>query len=247
MGLKKQYAGSVWVIILIIGMSAPCIAEQAPVFGGVSDILPFSYIENGVVKGFFTDLFLEATDRAGVEVRLRLFPVNRLWEYLKSGKIDGAVTLVHTKARDEYLIFSTSPLFKSYTLVFVKKGREFPFASVNDLVGKKIGILIGWKSENKALEQAINEGTLQTEGVSKQDLNLKKLMLDRIDCFIGTELLTWYHANELGIAEHLVSLETPIAEHNVFIAVRKETKNIADPQGFVEKISAALDEVLADV
>ena len=246
MGYAKQYAGSICVVILIIGMSTPCMAEQAPVFGGVSDILPFSYKENGVAKGFFSDLFLEAAHRAGFKVSLRLFPVKRLWEYLESGKIDGCVTLVPTKAREEYLIFSTSPLLKSYTRVFVKKGREFPFASVNDLVGKKIGILIGWETENKAFNQAIKEGTVQTEEVSQQDLNLKKLMLDRIDCFIGTELLTWYRANDLGIAEHFVSLETPIGEHNVLFAVRKHSKNIANPQAFIEKMSAAIDEVVSD-
>ncbi|MGD9209619.1 MAG: transporter substrate-binding domain-containing protein [Desulfobacteraceae bacterium] len=238
---------AIWaIILLIIGISAPCPAEQKPVFGSVANIVPLSYNEDGVVKGLFSDIFLDAAQRAGLEVSLKLYPVKRLDTYLRSGKIDGVVTLIRTKEREKYLTYFTSPIVISRTLVFVKKGREFPFTSVNDLMEKKIGILIGWKTENKAFEQHIKNGTIQNEQVIDQNQNLKKLMKDRIDCFIGTELLTLYRANMLGLAEHIVFLETPIAEHRVFSAISKHAKNIADPQTFIKKMDAALDEIQSD-
>ena len=242
----KQYTSATWVIILIIGMSVPCRAEQTAVFGALPDIVPLSYEENGIIKGYFTDMFLEAAHRAGFEVHLRAYPLKRVEEYLQSGEIDGVVSMVHTKAREEYLIYSTTPIAIGHTRVFVKKGRAFPFKSANDLVGKKIGAIVGWKTGNQALEQAIEEGTLQIEKVTQLEQNLKKLMADRIDCFIGTELLTWYRANKLEVAEYLEALKTPVSELSVFFAVTQHTKNIADPQAFIEKMSAALDEVLAD-
>ena len=42
-------------------------------------------------------------------------------------------------------------------------------------------------------------------------------MSERIDCLIATEQLTWYHANELGIATNPAALETPIAAISVFL------------------------------
>ena len=66
----------------------------------------------------------------------------------------------------------------------------------------------------------------------------KKLMSERIDCLIATEQLTWYHANELGIATNPAALETPIAAISVFFAISRYTKNIADPQAFMKDMNA---------
>lgn len=243
----KQHVGVVLgIIVMMIGMSQPCLAEKTFVFCSVPDIPPLSFEEDGIVKGFFLDVFREVARRAGFEITLTLYPLKRLEVYLQSGEVDGAIAMVHTKEREEYLVYSPLPIMVSRLLVFVKKGREFPFTSINDLKGKKIGVIRGWKTENLELEQAIREGTIQVEEVAHYDQNLKKLMVERIDCFISTEQLTWYYANELGVAKDLVALETPIAEHSVFPAISKYAKNIVDPQEFIQKMNTALDEVLSD-
>ena len=245
---KKQHIRIVFVLTIVIMLGTPlhCLAEDALVFGGVPEIPPMSFEEDGVVKGFFSDVFREVAQRAGFEVTIELYPVKRLVVYLQAGQIDGVMSMVHTPEREKYLTYFPSPLIISRTLVFVKKGGEFPFKSIEDLEGKKIGVLLGWKTESTAFERAIQEGTIQIEAVVQQEQNLKKLRAGRVDCIIGTELVTWYYANELGLAEDLAALETPLAEHSVFSAISKNTKNISNPQEFIEKMAAALDEVLSD-
>lgn len=243
----KQYVGIILgMIILMLGISQSCLAEQPLVFCSVPDIRPLSFEEDSVAKGFFLDVFREVARRAGFEVTFTLYPLKRLEMYLQSGEVDGAVAMVHTKEREEYLVYSPAPIMVSRLLVFVKKGKEFPFTAINDLKGKKIGVILGWKTENIELEQAIQDGTIQIEEVARYEQNLKKLMAERVDCLISTEQLTWYHANELGVANALVSLETPIAEHSVFSVISKNTKNIVNPQEFMQKMSVALDEMLSD-
>jgi len=243
----KQYVGIVLgLIVMMLGMSQPCLAEKTLIFCTVPGIPPLSFEEDGIVKGLFLDVFREVARRAGFEITLILHPMKRLEVYLQSGEVDGVIAVVRTEEREGYLVYSPLPIMVSRLLVFVKKGREFPFTSINDLKGKKIGVIRGWKTENIELEQAIQEGTIQAEEVTQYDQNLKKLMAERVDCLISSEQLTWYYANELGVAKDLVALETPIAKHSVYSAISKYAKNIVDPQEFIQKMNAALDEVLSD-
>lgn len=243
----NKWVGVLTVLIVTLsGTSIPCPAKDALIFGNITDAPPLSYEENGVIKGFFSDVFREAARRAGFEVSLALYPVKRLEAYSQTGEIDGVAALLHTKEREQYLIYSQMPIMVSRGRVFVKKGREFPFSAISDLKGKKIGIIAGWAMNNAELTQALREGTLQAEAVALHDQNLKKLMAGRVDCIIGTENLTWYHAHKLGIAENLVALHRPVAEYSVFVGVSQFTKNIRDPEAFLKKIDAALREIQSD-
>jgi ABC-type amino acid transport substrate-binding protein len=71
-------------------------------------------------------------------------------------------------------------------------------------------------------------------------------MADRIDCFIMTEQLTWYHANKLGIGDKISALDMVFAEVRPYIAISKKSQHIAEPLNFMKKLNAALDEVLTD-
>jgi len=248
MDYQKQCLRVVSVLLVtVVGLSSPSLAENTLVFGGLPNINPLSFEEDGVVKGFFSDVFRETARRAGFTITLKLYPIKRLEAYLQAGKLDGAVHLTHTPERDKYLTFLPTPLRISRTLVFVKKGREFPFHSVEDLEGKTVGVLLGWKAgRNTAFERAVQAGTIKIEPVVKVEQDLKKLMAGRVDCIIGTEQLTWYHANRLGVAKELAALETPIDVVTVFSAISTRSKNIPDPQEFIKKMDAALNEIMSD-
>lgn len=247
MAYAKTYSFLVWVCLMsTIGLSIPCMAEKTLVFGGLADSQPLSFEENGAVTGFFSDVFHEVAQRAGYNITLRLYPVKRLEVYLKSGEIDGTVTLSHTLKREAYLIYSATPVMTSRTLVFVKKGLEFPFNGINDLAGKNIGVLLGWKVVSQEFERAIQDGTIHTDPVSDHDQNLKKLMGGRIDCLIDTEQLTWHHAHKLGIAKDIVALEMPLNEISVYFAITKNSKNITAHQAFMKSMNDALDSVISD-
>lgn len=244
---QKKYLGILCVMLFtIISISMPCLADNTIIFGSVTKNPPLSYEEDGVAKGFFLDVFREAAKRAGYNIRFTLYPMKRLEANLQSGNIDGTVHITHTKKREKFIIYSTSPILSGYSLVFVKKGREFPFKTINDLYGKKIGVILGFKVMNEAFETAIKEGKIMTKPVSKHEQNLKKLIAERIDCLIGTKNLTWYRANELGLAGQLVALDQPINEVSVYFAISKHTKNIAAPPAFMGAMNNALESVKSD-
>lgn len=233
-------------VVMLLGTPFPCLAGNTLIFGSASDIPPLSYNENGVAKGFFLDVFRETARRAGFEITLVLFPVKRLEAYLQSGDIDGVAALSPTKERERYLIYSQTPIMISRGRVFVKKGREFPFSAISDLTGKRIGIVAGWSVNDDELARAFRQGTLRTESVTRYDQNLKKLMAERVDCIIGTEQLTWYHAHKLGVAGNLVALKMPVSAYCAFYAVGRFAKNVGAPEAFIKKMDAALRKILSD-
>ncbi|MBU1171501.1 MAG: transporter substrate-binding domain-containing protein [Proteobacteria bacterium] len=243
----KKYVGILCVMLYtMINFSVPCLADNTLIFGSVSGSPPLSYEEDGVAKGFFLDVFRETAKRAGYDISFVCYPMKRLETNLQSGRIDGTVHITHTKKRDEFLIYSTAPVLSGISLVFVKKGREFTFKTISDLYGKRIGVILGFKVMNEEFEKAVQQGKIITESVSTHDQNLKKLLAGRIDCLIGTENLTWYHANELDLAKHLVALAHPIADIFVYFAISKHTKNIPDPLAVMRDMNAALESTKSD-
>ena len=155
----KWYIGMVLgVLLAIFGVPNPCSADDAIVFGGVADVPPMSFEENGVAKGIFSDIFLEVARRIGWNATIRLYPFKRLDAYLRSGEVDGNTAAAYAKEREDYLVFSKSPVFISRSRVFVKKGKEFPFNGIRDLFGKKVGVMAGWPQNNPELAQAIAGG-----------------------------------------------------------------------------------------
>ena len=233
-------------IILLTGLIQPSMAENTLHFCSAAGIPPLSYADSGMAKGFFIDLLREISMRAGYDTEVKLYPVKRMESYLESGEVDGATALVQTEKREKYLIYSNTPVMVSRLTVFVRKGEEFPFKSVNDLKGKKIGFLLGYRTDSYELEKSIREGSVTVEEAVGYDQNLKKLIKGRVDCILTTEQLTWYHANELGIAGQITALDPPLSSHSVFIAVSKNTKNINDVDDFMRRINAAFNTVVSD-
>lgn len=233
-------------VVTITAFSTDCHADTPLVFGGVSNVQPLLYEEDNLARGFFPDIFLEVANRAGFNATVKLFPFKRLRIYLQKGEVDGAISIFYKKEREAYLVYSAAPVLVSRTRAFVKKGNEFPFNTISDLFGKKIGILAGWSVQNTELEQAVKEGKISVDATTHYRGNLKKLIGGRFECLIGTEQVTWYHIHKLGISDQLVMLDNVIAENRTFFAISKHSKNIPDPKRFMEKIDNALNSVLLD-
>lgn len=247
MPLVKPYlVAQALMLILASALSTPCPAGGEIIFGGVPNIPPLSYDDQGRAKGFFTEVFLATAQRAGFPATIRLYPFKRLNKYLQTGKVDGTVAIYYTKAREAYLVYSKRPVLSSRTLVFVKKGKGFAFSSIRDLYKKKMGVVAGWHLNNTELDKAIEEGKIRADEANNYDQNLIKLMRGRLDGFIATEHVTWYHANSLGIAENLVALENQVSKIKAFFAISKYAEQISDPFKFMEKMNAAFNEIVWD-
>ena len=234
------------IIATFLIFSTCCYAEKILTFAGVQNIEPLSFEKEGIANGFFPELFIEITKRAGFQARVTLLPFKRLNLYLQKGKINGVISIFYKKERESYLIYSKSPVLISHTRVFVKKGSKLAFNSIRDLFGKKIGMIAGWTVHNKQLKQAIKDNKVYIDATSRYEQNLKKLIRERLDCIIATEQLSWYYINKLGFKGKIVALDNNIAENRTFLAISKRSKNFSNPIQFMKKINMAINSVLSD-
>ena len=248
MSLLKRHAVAVLFVlaVMITGRVGSARAEDRIVFGAVWDSRPLAYEQGGTVKGFLPDVFQRISARAGYDIAIKPYPVKRLESLLETGAIDGTVFIIPSKKRDAFLIYSPTPIMVSRVLVFIKAGHRFEFEGVDDLFGHTLGTVLGWQTLPPPLKKAVQDGRIQIEPAPGHRQNLKKLMTDRVDGIIGTEQITSYHINKLGLAGQIVALPVAISQIRAFFAISRTSKRIKVPEKFMAEMNTALESIRLD-
>lgn len=236
------------IILLSMMFCFSTVSHSNPtfVFGSVEGIIPLSYEEDDVIKGFYIDVFDEISIRSGFKVKYELYPFKRLNSYLQAGDIDGTLTIFYRKERESYLQYSVEPIVTSQIRVFVLKDHEFTLKSMKDLYGKKIGVIYGWTIDNPEYNDALKYGRFKVEGVKSYEQNLKKLLTFKIDCFMMTEQMTWFFAQRLGVEKQISMLDFYVDEVKSYIAVSKKSPHIKNPKAFLNSVDQAFNSIKAD-
>ncbi len=189
---------------------------------------PFSYVENGKVKGLFIDIanyILE--EKMHYKIISEAFPWERAQDYVKKGELDSHITL-KTKERSEFLLFNNTPIFISQTVILYsinnpKKKEIEKIKSKNDLKKFIINDYIGnqYTKSNFPISEGFN-----IESSSNIEISLKKLSANRGDIvFIS---LSKVMQNEFK--EKMKSLKTKIIKFvndnpKYYLALRKNYHN----------------------
>ncbi len=148
-------------------------------------------------------------------------PWNRVQQRARSGHIDMIAGIYRNKKREKYLLYSI-PVLENPDVVFVKTGREFPFQTLEDLIGKKGTTNLGESFGNK-IDQFI-ESKLNVQRVVKNKMNYKLLDLERVDYFLYGLYPGKAQAERLGYGGKIKALKTPLAtEHYHFAFSKKST------------------------
>lgn len=234
------------IIIGFIVFAAPCNGNEPLTFVGVDMVYPFAYSKNGEIKGYDCDIFREAMKRAGIAVTLELLPFKRAWAYVKEGEVDGIFMLYFTEARREYVRYCDVPVHVGTFHLFVKTGHEFPFQTIRDLYGKRVGNLLGF-SVTPEFHQAVMEKKIFLEEASSLEMNLKKLLAGRMDCFISSVRLLRPLFKDSAMENTIVPLPTPILpERKVMMAVSRKSKNIRDIDAFLRTFATIRNQMDRD-
>lgn len=234
------------IFLLTFLWSSPGSASDTLVFSAVGDIVPIAFEENGEKKGLCYDLFLEVKKRLNLDMRIDFHPFKRMLKYLREGTIDGTIGIYYKADRKEYLIFSDNPIYWVRYSIFVEKGKEFDFAGIEDLYGKKVGIQSGWFVSSR-FDEAVSEGKILVEETTENESNLRKLHEGRIDAFIGNYYISMHTLKRLSLQENIVALPNPVKKQKgVYWAISKKANNIADKSEFIDRVNKAIDNIRND-
>lgn len=212
------------------------LADGVLTVGTNAEFPPFEYVDdNGEPDGFDIALIKAIGEKLGVSVEVENMEFESLVSSIGS-KIDVAIAgMTVTDERKGSVDFS-DPYYEAVQFVIVPAGSEI--ATVEDLVGKTIGVQLGTTGDFIASDDIADTTVNQyNKGVDA----VNDLLNGRVDCVIIDKNPALVFASKFE--DQLVALDGAQFEFGV------EEYAIALPKGdtaLAEKINAALEEIKAD-
>jgi len=119
------------------------------IWGTNAEFAPFEMREGTDVIGIDAELAQKIADKLGVELVVEDMEFDSLMAALQSGKIDFIAAGFTKKPDRERQVLFTDTYFKAVQVIMVQKGND-DIKSVDDLVGKKIGVQNGTTGDFEA-------------------------------------------------------------------------------------------------
>ena len=176
----NRFIFAVLIGILGGGWTYQANADEIVVYSGDS-FKPQIYLVNGKPVGYVPALFERISRDTGDTYRFILLPWKRAVSESAAG-LGGISNFSWTAERAKLFDYS-DPIFINRSYLLVKKGNAFPFTSLNDLRGKRIGALLG-SSYGEEFDKAAEEKLFVVDYDSNEVLRLKKLLVGRFDAAI---------------------------------------------------------------
>ena len=176
-------------LVFISAFSAALGAREATVVKlAAFDYPPFYYDKDNRVQGIAVDLVDALFSRMNMKHEIRIYPLKRALENLKTGKNDGIMILIKTPEREQSLIYTSPVLTVRGVLWWAADGKRsgLEFERLEDLTPFRIGVTRGY-SYGIELDNILKN--MMVDVVGSDLLNFKKLLWHRIDAFPCNEIV----------------------------------------------------------
>ncbi len=194
---------------------------------------PFMYSKGGRAAGIYPALIETAFKRMQVPIRLEPRPWARAVQEIDKAAA-GLAGVYQNSERLGKWAFS-QPLLVERIIVYSHHSRPMAFTTIDDLRGKRVGVMRGWSYGN-SFDSARKSGLFQIEEVGSDIQNFQKIEMGRIDVFLAIpESVT-------TLLSHYTSIDhsaTPLAEAPAFLAFAKA----ANRQGLLDQFNLAIKEM----
>lgn len=201
-------------------------AAQPVLIYGDDDYPPYSYVENGQLKGIYTEIVREAAQAMPqYAVQLRPVPWKRGVLMLQTGEAFALYPPYLWRDERPYVRYSV-PLLMEQMVVFCNRevlARRTLQHWPADYGGLHIGINAGFLLGDAGLTQALRSGKVVLDPAKGTRTNLLKLMRGRIDCYVSDRLSAQW---ELQRIRRDVQAGTPMQAIH-------ETAQLASQQGYM--------------
>ena len=182
--------------------------------------------QSSAALGLYPALVGAACAAMAQPVRLRAQPFKRVLSELMAGTA-AAGAVIRTPEREQRCLFS-QPYFVERLSVFSVRGRVPPFRRMSDLAGRRVGVIRGW-SYGAEFDRPRAQGDFICEDVASDALNFEKLIRQRLDYVVATELGGRLHMQRLQSPDHVVvEGEASVAATSIHLAVLRTAPGAAE-------------------
>ncbi|MBG6221148.1 MULTISPECIES: transporter substrate-binding domain-containing protein [unclassified Janthinobacterium] len=178
-------------LCLLIAVSTQAAAAPPLVIYADDHYPPYSYVENGQLKGIYTEIMREALQSMPqYAVQLRPVPWKRGLMLLQTGEAFALYPPYASRSERPYVRYSV-PLLMEQLVVLCSQDvlarralRQWP----GDYGGLSIGMNAGFLLGDETLKAAVVAQKIVLAPAKGTRTNLLKLMLGRIDCYVSDRL-----------------------------------------------------------
>ena len=229
------------IFIIPFIISGSVYADDTVIACGETSFPPFNWKEGEKIIGVAPEAARIIFEGIGINFDCRDHgPWKRCQYYVKKGSVDMFVAGYINDERKKYAVFPKIYLYEDPAAVFVWKGNEFSFEKWEDLIGKRIGRILGG-SLGKDFDSFI-EKNLDTEYVATWIQNFKKLELKRIDFFATGLFPGIIMTKRFGYEGKVIPLKNPIKTNYLYFAFSKKSKFLK----YMPQVEAGLQKLRED-
>ncbi len=210
------------IMIFIIFFLTPDLSKAIELQIVTEQYPPYNYQENGTIKGIGTEVVRAVLKEAGINGKIKVYPLARALMMATEEKNTLIYCISRTENREKVFtwIGVIAPIdFYFYSL---KKRTDIKINSLNDAKKYRTGIVF-----KDALDEFfVYHNFTKLDRVYKNNLNLKKLMIERIDIWPISELTANYIIKKNGYnPEETVKKDFKIHEftRDQYLAISKMT------------------------
>jgi polar amino acid transport system substrate-binding protein len=226
-------AGSLWY-------SKGLSTHTAVVASGHPEWPPIMYQKGDVIDGAGPALVAKIFGDLGLQVS---FPAEGAWDVVqskaKTGEVDVLVAAYKTDERLTYMEYS-EPYTVDPIVLFVAKGKTFPFAKWDDLVGKK-GVAMVGDSYGQEFDD-YSAQSLQVARVGTVQEALDMLKNGTADYFLYSLYAGNVQLKDTNQMDAFVSLQKPVANEDFYITISKKSPFVK----YMPQINALIEKYKAD-
>jgi len=227
------------VIILIASIPRGSVFASEIVVGYYEDARPYSFEENGKVKGIFPEVIDEAAKILGMTIKYSKLPPQRASEYIKKGEIDAIIPIFKKEGEKIYndVFFPSLGIAPAEISFFCRENSNIKYTgNFQDLKSYAIGCVKDYQYGEKFK----NAAYLQKDFSSLSDEQmLEKLINGRFQVGVGSEPTIRYYARKRGYENKIKFLSPPFFRRVLYIGFSKALKH----KVLATQFSDALDKL----
>ncbi len=215
-------------LLLCVLYSSPIFSEEQSIVITNGEYRPYSS-EGMLYGGVMSHIVKEAFSMGGVDITYEFLPWNRSYETAKNGYRNGTCCWYQTEERDKFFYFS-EPIMADKVVFIHRKDFDFNWNSMQDLKGLKVGV-VGTQSYGNDFDNALKQGDFLYQRTHKEELNLKKVVGERIHLTpINVEVAYELINNNLTLEEGEQLTHHPkfVTIDYLRLALSKKAKNSRD-------------------
>lgn len=217
---------------------------------GPPDYPPYSYMDEGIPRGIFHDIFAELSDRMdGYRIEIEILPWKRALKSVETGTHIAVFPPYYWPEQRPWITTYSEPILKETVAVFCQPDilKTARTSWPEDYFGLTIGLGLGSLAAGPEFFKAAEEGKLTHLPIPLESI-IPHLLAGKVDCVVQDNYVLHYHhrkyagPRELGEKlESYAEMGVRVSEHWAYLGFNDDPKGLFPYRDdFLEKINTAI-------